>query len=445
MTSIMRYKARKKMSSTPTMNPALREVWETRARYKVIYGGRASSKSYDASINAVRLASRYTLNFLCIRQFQNSISQSVYTLIKDQIYRFGMQNEFTITQAMITHKVTGSTFKFFGIARNIDEIKSTENIDICWLEEAHSLNAEQWEIINPTIRKEHSEIWLIFNPNHRTDFIWQRFVEHPHKDSIVKKINYTENPFLSKTMLAVIEEAKEEDYEEFEHIYLGKVREGDDMALFTYADIEEAMDGNLDGVDKTGIFSYGVDVARYGNDKGVTTKRRGYQIYDLKEYKNYSTMELANAVGDMIQREEDDKPKAIFVDSIGVGAGVVDRLEEKGYNVIDSNAAMKADNIDTYYNKRAEMYFLLREFIRKGGKIPANDDLKEELLAIRYVYSKANGKIQIQPKDEIKELIGRSPDKSDSLALHFFSEVRIDKSDFVELSRKMFRRKSRRI
>ena len=152
-------------------------------------------------------------------------------------------------------------------------------------------------------------------------------------------------------------------------------------------------------------------------------------------------MELANAVSDMYHREEDKKPIAIFVDTIGVGAGVYDRLDEKGIRCIESNVAMKADEIDLYQNKRAEMYFRLRDFVRRGGKLVHDEELKEELLAIRYIYSKSNGKILIQPKDEIKELLGRSPDKSDSVALHFFSEVSIESNNIMEMQKKMYRRK----
>ena len=242
-------------------------------------------------------------------------------------------------------------------------------------------------------------------------------------------------------MLSIIEEAKEDDFEHYEHIYLGKPHEGDDRSLFGFSEIEDAMNGDLEGVDKSGIFSYGVDVARYGTDKGCLTKRRGYQIYDLSSYSQYSTMELANTIANEHMKEQDKKPNATFVDTIGVGAGVYDRLEEKGYNVIDSNASMKADESEIYTNKRAEMYFKLRDFVRKGGKLPDDKELKEELLAIRYFYSKMNSKIQIQSKDEIKDLIGRSPDKSDSCALHFFSEVRIERSDFVNMQKQRFKRR----
>jgi len=424
-----------------TINPVLRKFYTTQSRYKVLYGGRGSSKSFNTALHAIFLASKYSLKFLCIRQFQNNIKESVYTLLKNIIYELELQDEFDILSNSIRHTTTGSEFVFYGIARNFMEIKSFEGADVLWAEEAHALTKEQWDVINPTIRNENSEIWIVFNPQNRTDFVFQRFIEHKHKDSIVQKINYDDNPYLSQTMQKVIAEAKEEDYEEYEYIYLGKVREGDERAVFSYDEVLTSMDNDLSEVDKTGVLSYGVDVARYGNYKSCATKRRGYHIYELKTYKGYSTMELANAISDMYHQESDKQPNAVFIDTIGVGAGVFDRIEEKGIRAIDSNVSMKADLTDIYQNKRAEMYFLLRDFIRKGGKIPNDEELKEELLAIRYLYSKTSGKIQIQAKDEMKELIGRSPDKADSVALHFFSEIRIEQNNMMEIQKRMFRRR----
>ena len=430
------------MSKLPLQNPALREFWETQARYKVLYGGRASSKSWDAGIQAIKLARIMKLKFLCTRQFQSSIRESVYTLLTDTIYRMKIESEFTILHNTIRHNETGSEFVFFGLARNIAEVKSLENVSICWIEEAGLITKQQWDILMPTIRAEGSEIWTIFNPRHRNDFVFQRFVEHPHKDSIVRKINYDENPYLSQTMKRTIEEAKKEDYEEYEHVYLGIPREGDDKSLFTYDEIEQAMDNSLEAmklVDLTGVFTYAVDVARYGNDSSVISKRKGFRIFDLEQLKGLNTMELANRVNEKALAEP-KPPHGIFVDTIGVGAGVRDKLDEIGRRTIEANVSMKADQTDLYYNKRAECYFLLRDFIRKGGKIPNDPELKEELLAIRYIYNNTNGKILIQPKDEIKEILGRSPDKSDSVALHFFSSVSPTDNNMLSMQKQNFKR-----
>ena len=81
---------------TAIMNPYLKDFWLTPSRFKVLYGGRDSSKSWDAAANAIRLANSLKLKFLCTRMFQNRIEESVYTLLKEQIYRFGFQKDYTI-------------------------------------------------------------------------------------------------------------------------------------------------------------------------------------------------------------------------------------------------------------------------------------------------------------------------------------------------------------
>lgn len=108
---------------------------------------------------------------------------------------------------------------FYGLWRHIDEIKSLEGIDICWIEEAHNLTEEQWNILEPTLRKEGSQFWIIFNPRLVTDFVYRRFISNTPPDTIKKQINYVDNPFLSATILKVIEAKRNEDEEEFRHIY----------------------------------------------------------------------------------------------------------------------------------------------------------------------------------------------------------------------------------
>lgn len=107
---------------------------------------------------------------------------------------------------------------FYGLWRNIEEIKSLEGISVLWLEEAHALTEYQWKILEPTIRKSGSECWFIFNPGLVTDFVWRNFVVDPPEDTLVRKINYDENPFLSDTMLKVISAAKRRDPEGFDRL-----------------------------------------------------------------------------------------------------------------------------------------------------------------------------------------------------------------------------------
>ena len=109
-----------------TLNPALKPFWKERARNRVLYGGRGSSKSWDAAGVAIARASYIKTRFLCVRALQNKIEESVYALLKIQIERFGLTNQFTILNNKIIHKTTGSEFLFYGLWRHIGEIKSIE-------------------------------------------------------------------------------------------------------------------------------------------------------------------------------------------------------------------------------------------------------------------------------------------------------------------------------
>lgn len=261
----------------PTLNPALRDFWEAKAndkgepvRVRVLYGGRASSKSWDAAGFVIFLAQAYKIKVLCARQFQNKIEESVYSLLVATIERFRLHDQFRILESKIIHKVTGSEFIFYGLWRHITEIKSLEGIDICWLEEAHALTKEQWEVLEPTVRKEGSQFWIIFNPIYSTDFAWRRFVVDPPRGALVRMINYTDNPFLSQTMLDVIDGAKVEDAEEFQHIYMGVPRDNDDRAIIKRAWVNASI-GLHDrlGVDVVGGHRIGFDVGDGGDDNAI--------------------------------------------------------------------------------------------------------------------------------------------------------------------------------
>lgn len=306
-------------TSTPTLNPLLRDFWLTPARNRVLYGGRSSSKSWDAAGFAIFLATQCKIRVLCARQFQNKIAESVYTLLKIQIGRFGLTNEFTITENSIKHKLTGSEFMFYGLWRHIDEIKSLEGIDICWIEEAHNLTEEQWNILEPTLRKEGSQFWIIFNPRLVTDFVYRRFISNTPPDTIKKQINYVDNPFLSATILKVIEAKRHEDEEEFRHIYLGEPLTDDDAVVIKRSWILASVDAHKKlGIEPTGAKRVGFDVADSGNDKCATVATHGFLTTHVDEWKARED-ELLKSAG-RVHAIARLLGASIDYDSIGVGA-----------------------------------------------------------------------------------------------------------------------------
>lgn len=318
----------------PTLNPCLQSFWlaadnEKREpiRNRVLYGGRASSKSWDAAGFAIFLACNTKIRVLCARQFQNKIEESVYTLLKQTIERFGLRHQFDILDNKIRHKRTGSEFVFYGLWRHIGEIKSLEGIDICWLEEAHALTEPQWEVLEPTIRKEGSQFWIIFNPMLSTDFAWRRFVVNPPPGTIRRMINYTENPFLSSTMMSVINAKKAEDEEEFQHIYMGVPRDDDDNAVIKRSWIMAAIDGHKKlGITPSGSKRIGFDIADGGKDKCATILAHGQLAMSSDEWKaaEHELLKSATRVWSMAREHGAD----VTYDSIGVGASAGAKFNE---------------------------------------------------------------------------------------------------------------------
>ena len=169
------------------------------ARNKIYYGGRGGAKSWAYARVLLVMAAEVPLRILCAREFQTSIADSVHKLISDQIDALGLTDDYEVGRNYIRSKV-GSEFLFKGIRHNIKEIKSTEGIDICWVEEAEAVSAESWDVLIPTIRKEQSEIWISFNPREEDAPTYKRFVLNPPPNSVVQKVNWRDNPYFPEVL-----------------------------------------------------------------------------------------------------------------------------------------------------------------------------------------------------------------------------------------------------
>ena len=191
------------------------------ARYKVSYGGRGSAKSWSYAKALIIKALTENCRILCTRQLQTSIKDSVHKLLCDTIERMDVSDKFEITRDTIRCIKTGSEFIFKGIQNNINEIKSLEGINYCWVEEAQSVSSDSWETLIPTIRQDNSEIWVTFNPDKEEDATYQKFVVNPPPNAIIKKVNFDDNPYLTKTLREEMEYCKQVDYGKYEHIWLG--------------------------------------------------------------------------------------------------------------------------------------------------------------------------------------------------------------------------------
>jgi phage terminase large subunit len=448
------------MENRPQLNPALKSFWMTPARNRVLYGGRASSKSWDAAGFAIFLAQRCKIRVLCTRQFQNKIDESVYALLKIQIERFGLRDKFRVLDNKIICTTTGSEFMFYGLWRSIDQIKSLESVDIHWAEEAHLLSSEQWEILDPTLRGEGSQHWIIFNPRLSTDFVYKRFVVNPPRGTIVRKINYDENPFLSSTILDVIEAAKAEDEDEYNHIYLGVPRDDDDEAIIKRSHLLVAIDAHKTlGIDIRGSKRLGFDVADDGEDKCASVYAHGPLAVWADMWKAKEDELLKSCTRVYVAARE--RKASIIYDSIGVGATSGAKFNELNvgqlshdrvshlkffaggavYKPDSKYAGSEVKNKDFFSNIKAQAWWLVGDRLRntynavKNGQqfrddemifidssMPYLDQLIDELCTPKRDYDLA-GRVKVESKKDLDKRDIPSPNLADAFIMAFVDSM----------------------
>jgi len=436
----------------PTLNPCLEDFWLTPARNRVLYGGRSSSKSWDAAGFAIFLSNSCKIRVLCTRQFQSKIEESVYTLLKIQINRFNLGHRFRILENKIINRYTGSEFIFYGLWRSIDEIKSLEGIDIHWAEEAHLLTEEQWEILNPTIRKQGSQHWIIFNPRLVTDFVYRRFVTNPPPNTIVRKINYNDNPFLSNTMYAEIEAAKAEDYENYLHVYEGNPKSDDEESVIKRSHVMAAIDGhNALGIQISGIRRIGFDVADAGEDYCAMVESYGSLNVWADQWKAKEDELLKSCT--KVWSKARELNALIVYDAIGVGATSGAKFNElntshtiriEHQKFFAGGAVAKPDsqyqrsgikNRDYFSNIKAQAWWLVADrfrntynAVRNGqsfndddmifidGNMPHLNQLIDELTSPKQDYDNA-GRVKVEGKKDLSKRDIASPNLADAFIM----------------------------
>jgi phage terminase large subunit len=211
------------------------------ARYRVLYGGRGGSKSWNIARALLLKGCEKTTRVLCAREFQTSIKDSVHKLLVDQIYNLELEAHYEVTDRTIRGK-NGTEFIFVGIKNNTNNVKSIEGIDICWVEEAQSVSPNSWNVLVPTIRKKDSEIWISFNPELPTDETWKRFVLNPPENAVVQKINWSDNPWFPEVLDMERRNLQARDIEAYNNVWEGIPRQTVDGAIFakevTMAELE---------------------------------------------------------------------------------------------------------------------------------------------------------------------------------------------------------------
>lgn len=205
--------------------PAWAEPLLEPARYKGAKGGRSSGKShFFAERMIIRAACDPCFSAVALREVLKSLKYSSKKLLENKIVKFKLQKYFNVTNTEIGHRFGPGVIIFQGMQdHTADSIKSLEEFDVAWFDEAHRASARSLRLLRPTIiRKGSAELWFSWNPDQPEDPVDKLFREHPPEGSVLVHVNYDQNPFLPEGSVAEIkQDLAMGDMDDFDHIWLG--------------------------------------------------------------------------------------------------------------------------------------------------------------------------------------------------------------------------------
>jgi phage terminase large subunit len=155
-------------------------------------------------------------------------------------------------------------------------------------------------------------------------------------------------------------------------------------------------------VDSQSPLVIGVDPAISDHDRTAIIRRRGRAAHTIETHFNLNTMELVGMIRRIIDKEG---PAKVCIDCIGIGAGIVDRLLEIGYEVVEGvNVARSANDKDKFKNFRAELWHDMREWLAQEMpvQVPDSDELLGDLTSLGYKFD-SSGRLQIESKDDLRK------------------------------------------
>jgi len=206
------------------------------ARYKVLYGGRGSTKSWAIADYIIQKCAFGCYRVLCTREIQGSIKDSVHRLLCDRIYFHKLQRFFVIQRDSIS-SIYGSEIIFKGLRQNISEVKSTEGVQICWVEEAEKVAEDSWTVLTPTIRGDDSEILVSFNPEDEKSATYVMFIEKDGKPVVMPEllrcfVNWWDNPWFPKVLYKEMDWCRKNDPEKYDHVWGGRPKKYGQAVIF---------------------------------------------------------------------------------------------------------------------------------------------------------------------------------------------------------------------
>jgi phage terminase large subunit len=300
------------------------------------------------------------------------------------------------------------------------------------IDEASGIHDPIFEIAEGALSSDNAKVLMCANPTRTQGYFFNSHHAARHLWHTIK-VGAADSARVSDRMVESYRVQYGEDSNIFRVRVLGEFPTGDDDAVMPLHLVEGAMGREVDGTDAPMV--WGLDVARFGDDRTVLAKRRGNKVPAMPvSWRNLDTMQTVGRV--VIEYNETPKlerPVEIMVDSIGLGAGVVDRLRESGLPVRGINVAESPAVKEKFFKLRDELWWKGREWFEGlDVSIPKEaNDLVQELTMPRYT-AMSSGKIQVESKSDVKKrtLDKKSPDLADAFLLTFASNRKVSSANF---------------
>jgi phage terminase large subunit len=449
----------------------LEKLVTTKKDYKIIIGGRGSGKSVTVNKILACKAKDHKLKVACFREFMNSISDSTYSSLIEEINELGFTN-FDITNTTISSK-KGSEFIFKGLARNIESIKSMNSVKLAFTDEAQTISDESIKVLKPTIRANGSELWFVGNPKSSADAFSKEFIIPYQKqldkngyyeddEILVIVCNYKDNPFFPEKL----ERDRLKDYENlpravYDWIWLGKFNDTVDNSIIQVEWFDAAIDMHKNpkfaqSMKPKGAIISAYDVADTGDDDKAYSCRHGSII---KNVKSKSDGDISDGAQWAISNAISDNCDIFTFDASGMGVGIRKEVNEgfnckkiqvdehrggdcpdnadkvfEGFDVF--NKKTSKTNKEIFKNKRAQFIWRLRdrfynsykavvkgEYINLDDCISLDSETIENIDALRSEICRqplketTNGVIQMMSKQDMKKIGISSPNLLDAVAM----------------------------
>ncbi len=386
-----------------------------------VRGGRgAGGKTRSCISLLVDYAHREKHSIILLREIQKTIEDSSYRAIEQHVERVGYEG-WVFTNTTITTPI-GSKFVFRGLKdwRASNNLKGMESFDTVFLDEAAHISKISLDLLLPTVlRQERPRILFAYNPEDVSDpittMVWNKYKDRPDKALMIEvRPGKEDNPHFPPELQDHSDMLKEDNYNEWLHIYGGQPRTQGHDCIISRTSIAQAAEYNIK--ERKGIIQIGVDVARYGDDKTVAYMRHGNKVIDCKRWSKQDTITSAKEIWAMANK---DPSIPIVIDEPGVGGGVYDYLDkETEAKVIGFNGGEKAKDSNTYVNKNAEAWFT---FPIDDIDIPDDAELHRQLAMRTYSYERGTDRLMVEKKKDYKKRLQCSPDDADAILLCFYS------------------------